>query len=104
MSCHVTYRVCVYNRWHSVVVYVASPTHHTLRTNDALVLGLVGKHGAMDTVPNGIDTVGGEGSSGEGRGQVGRGGLLGYTGLEVWVHIYSPFIVSADANILHKWS
>ena len=53
-----THRVGVYDRRYTVVVEVTFAPHHSLHTNDSLVLCLVGQHWTMDTVTNRIDTRG----------------------------------------------
>ena len=48
-------RVRVDDRGHAVVVNVDGSAEHTLAGNDALVLGLVGQHGAVDAVADGVN-------------------------------------------------
>lgn len=50
-------RVGVHNAWHAIVVDVHVAAFHALDADDALVLGFVGQHRAVDDVADGINTV-----------------------------------------------
>ena len=56
MHVHVHVHVGVYDGRYTVVVEVTFAPHHSLHTNDSLILRLVGKHWTMDTVTYRIAT------------------------------------------------